>query len=115
MFRTVLAVVAAGVLASAAAGKDPEWKRYESEAGRYSASWPAKPKDDTKTVRTPAGDLKVVTKAASPESDLTLSVTYTDYPPNYADLDRERLLDAVRNGLKTKDARFLADCQGLGG
>jgi hypothetical protein len=106
MMVRALAVV---LVLAPAAGAGDEPQRFEFPEGGYSAVFPRKPKAESKEVRTAAGDLKVYVWSAAGGNDLTLSVTYTDYPPKFADLDRDRLLEAVRNGLKTKDARFVAD------
>lgn len=105
MLRSLLAVL---VLAPAIRADD-EPGRYEFPEGRCSAVFPRKPKHESKTVRTAAGEQRVLIWSASQGTDLTLSVTYTDYPPRFADLDPARLLMAVRDGMMTKGARVVED------
>lgn len=105
--RAVL--VAAGLLATVGSGgaaDGPEMTRIESKDGRFSARWPAKPKRDAKTLRSTAGELRAVTEAVALKDGLTLSVTYTDYPPAFGKLDPTQLLNAVRDGMGSKDARL---------
>ncbi len=104
MFLRVLFVliVTAGV---AVAGRDIVLTAHESASGRFVADFPGKVKAASRTVPSPAGGLTVTaeTATAKGQSDIVFAVTYTDYPETFANLDASKLLNAVRDGMKTRD------------
>jgi hypothetical protein len=86
--------------------KDPVLTTQTSQAGRFEAAFPATiSKPDTRRVKSEAGELVVSTIAAAVSRELTLAVSWTDYPESFATLPAETMLDAVVSGMKTKEAK----------
>jgi hypothetical protein len=86
-----------------------DWIKHESKDGRFVVSVPSKLRATTTTIATDAGDLKVVNETVSESTKLMLSVTYTDYPARFGLVDKATLLNAAKDGLKTKAAKVIAD------
>lgn len=101
MLRALVVLLFASSIALAG---DDKSKRYETKDGKASAVFPKKPDHSSKSVRTPTGELKLVALVGAGGNDLSLSITFTDYPQKYAEVDARKLLAAVRDGMKTKDA-----------
>lgn len=106
----VAVVCLAGAVAAAGGGsrKDSTPAVFESPDGRFKAMLGDNPRVDARPVHSAAGPLEVHTLSTTAK-DLTLSVTWTDYPESFKDVPPERLLAAVRDGMKTKDAKIVRD------
>ncbi len=79
--------------------KEPKLSRKESRPGLFSALWPKSPRPTSTFYKTSAGDLMVYSESYSPNKELSLSVTYTDFPPPIRDLNPTSILNAVRSGM----------------
>jgi hypothetical protein len=103
----LLAVLALGVWAGAAVAQKSSEREYESDAGRYTVTFPAKPskKEDDRTVATAGGNLVVVTTRCE-ANGVIYSVAYTDYPTSFREVNASRILEGVVSGMKgdSKDA-----------
>jgi hypothetical protein len=101
---SVLAILAIPVFAQ------PAGEVYAPKDGRFSAKFPGKPKETTQTAKSPLGDLKVFTATYATADGNIFMVSYNDFPEGAAKPDaRDTLYDGVRDGLKGKDGRFIAE------
>lgn len=103
----LIAVLALGICAGAALAQKTTERGHVSDAGKYSVVFPAKPNktEDDRTVATAGGNLTVVTTRCE-VSNVVYSVTYTDYPDSFREVNAGRVLDGVVAGMKgdAKDA-----------
>ncbi|HUV06222.1 MAG TPA: hypothetical protein VMX75_00755 [Spirochaetia bacterium] len=60
------------------------WKEFSSEAGAFSVLMPGKPEEQTHTLNTAAGDIKLTIYASEMGESLVFFVSYSDYPPEVA-------------------------------
>jgi hypothetical protein len=105
---TVLGL-AAGVALAGGPKKGSDLAVREFPDGRFKAMLGDDPKEKTQRVKSEAGPLEINSLAAKVSDNLTLSVTWTDYPDSFRDVPREKLLAAVRDGLKTKSAKLVTE------
>jgi hypothetical protein len=101
-----LAVLACWYFAGAALAQKSNTAGHISDAGKYSVVFPVKPSklDADKSIATAAGNLTVFTSKAE-ASGVVYSVTYTEYPESFSDVQPGRLLDGVTNGMKGTDGQ----------
>lgn len=80
---------------------------YKSDSATFRARFPAPPETDTKELAVGgARTVPIVThQAADPKSKAVFSVTVAEYPPLFAEVPADTLLDGVQDGLKGKDGR----------
>jgi hypothetical protein len=106
---SVVVVSLAGLVAAAgqSSKKEPELRSHESKSGRFKAGYTETPKSDSRSVASDTGKLEVTTVSAAVSRDLTLAVTWTDYPEKFQSVPADKLLDAVKKGMKTKDAKLV--------
>lgn len=109
MIRTVLSIGFIFVLVAAnPAQSQPD--AYSPPDGNCSVRFPGKPKVATQTTKSALGDLKVFTATYANSDGSTYMISYTDFPPEAAKLDsRDTLYEGVREGLKGKDGKVLAE------
>jgi hypothetical protein len=105
---TVLGL-AAGLAFAGGPKKNTDLPVREFPDGRFKAMLGDEPKEKTQHLKSEAGPLDVTTLAVKVSDNLTLSVTWTDYPDSFREVPREKLLAAVRDGLKTKNARLVTE------
>jgi hypothetical protein len=75
-----------------------EWTDYKSEAGRFVASFPGKPRESSKTVNTAIGSIEMKMYGVS-EKQTSFSVAVADYPPEHVkQIGSTVLLDKARDG-----------------
>src|SRR4051794_34049939 len=110
-FPASLAVVALAGLVALADGKkkEPELAVRAYIDGQFKAMLGDKSRPDTRQIKTDAGVLDVNTVATKVSGDLTLSVTWTDYPESFKAVPAEKLVAAARDGLKAKDAKLVSE------
>lgn len=76
---------------------------YGPKGGGYTVNFPDRPKDETKTVKTDAGDLKVNSATYSTAEGNTFLASHTDFPERaIRPADLPGLYDKVRDELKGK-------------
>lgn len=78
---------------------------YESNEGRYKAMLGEEPRIEKKAVNTEAGKLTIHSATVNLNRDLTLAVSWTDYPESFRTVPQDKLLTAVREGMKAKASR----------
>jgi hypothetical protein len=105
----VLVVVIAARYAPAQ--RDLRLYEYTSEAGRYRAKFPEKPRSETKDLSTGPGGrvIPTLTDKAEGPRDAVYAVTIADYPESFRDVPEKAILDGVRDGLKATDGRVTED------
>jgi hypothetical protein len=69
-----------------------------SEAG-FTAIFPNEPREMYKDIATAAGNVTVVTYRVELKS-IVYSVSFTDYPESFGEIDPEKILTGVRDGMK---------------
>ena len=97
------------LVAAPAFAEKPADQPYKSEDGKYSVKFPKEPAVGTKELATSAGVLKVQTAKCESGRDLVLSVSHTTYPPNFGDVDANKILDGVRDAFKGTDGEVKLD------
>jgi hypothetical protein len=98
-------VVAAPLFAQSKKGED-----YAPTDGRFSVRFPGKPKEKTDTAKSAIGDLKVFTATYALSDGSAYMASYTDFPEAAAKPEnRNTMYDGVREGLKGKDGKVLAE------
>ena len=66
-------------LAGAACDPEPDWRRVESEQGRYSVSFPSEPRTNVQRAESDYGEHQVIF-TLSTLGGVTYAVMYVDYP-----------------------------------
>ena len=82
---------------------------YKSEEGKFAVRFPKDPSISNKELATAAGVLKVQTAKSEAGRDVMLSVSHTMYPAAFGDVDANKILDGVRDGLKGQDGELKSD------
>ena len=82
---------------------------YKSDEGKFAVRFPKDPSISNKELATAAGVLKVQTAKSEVGRDLMLSVSHTTYPASFGDVDPNKILDGVRDGLKGQDGELKSD------
>ena len=84
---------------------------FQSDAGRYAAAFPGKPRTETKELSTGPGRraVPVTTDKVDDPSGAVFAVTVADYPESFRDVTPKAVLDGVRDGLKGPDGKLLTD------
>ena len=96
-------------LTAALSGQAPV-EPYSPKDGNFTVRFPGKPKESTGSTKTPLGDLSVFTATYATSDGNIFMISYTDFPPEAAKADaRDTLYDGVRDELKGKDGKVLAD------
>lgn len=105
----VVALLAAAV--PAAAQRSGRLKEHKSEAGRFRATFPERPKSDTKELALGSSGqtVPVTTERADGPNGTVFAVTFADYPESYRTVQARTVLDGVRDGLKGTDGRIEKD------
>jgi hypothetical protein len=111
---SVVLVLLAGVVAFAGGqsrrSKEPELITQSSAKGRYKAAFPGiTGKPDARKVKTDAGEVLVTTESATASKDLTLAVTWTDYPEPFKSVPADKMLAAVAAGMKSPEAKLVSE------
>ena len=88
---------------------------YKSDEGKFSVRFPKDPSISNKELATSAGVLKVQTAKSEAGRDVMLSVSHTIYPPSFGEVDANKILDGVRDGLKGQDGELKSDKAGTQG
>jgi hypothetical protein len=109
--RSSLILAVLFVAAAPAPAQRGKAGRHESEAGRYRAQFPNKPKTETKELALGGGQTATVTtdRSDGPSSQAVFAVTYTDYPETFREVPAKTILDGVRDGLKGADGKVTKD------
>jgi hypothetical protein len=107
--RRPLAVLALALLAAPLHAGDPLPVRVQADT--YRARFPDDPEEESKKLAVGAGQSVPVVgrRATDPKSGAVFAVTVADYPPAFAEVPAEKLLDGVRDGLKGKDGKVKAE------
>jgi hypothetical protein len=106
--RTLLVVSL--LFVAAPAGAQPKGEVFAPKEGHYKVRFPGKPKEETKTVESAIGDLKVSTATYALTDGSVYMASYTVFPDGAAKPeDRRTLFDGARDGLKGKDGKVLSD------
>jgi hypothetical protein len=110
-FPAALTVIGLAAFVALAGGqnKQSELTVREFPDGRFKVMLGDKPKEKTEHVKSEVGTLDVTTLSTKVSDNLTLSVTWTDYPDSFREVSREKLLAAVRDGLKSKKAKLVTE------
>ncbi len=84
---------------------------YKSDSSSFRIRFPAPPEMEGKELAVGADRTVPIWshRASDPKSHALFSVTVAEYPPAFAELSREVILDGVRDGLKGKDGRIKRD------
>ncbi len=95
----LLAVLLAVGLAHAD-GKKPKYTTIPASAGiGFTVTFPCSPSDSTKELATAAGSVTVRTHRGEFDG-VAYAVTVTEYPETFADVQPQKILDGVRDGLR---------------
>jgi hypothetical protein len=100
LLATVLVLVPAAL--AVAAQSSPEWVKYTSDEGRYSALIPQQPKLSTQEATAPGGEKFMQYMAQTNDADSIYMVGYFDYAGNMIfslDKARDGVLDATKGTL----------------
>jgi hypothetical protein len=107
---SVVVVGLAGVMAfGGKKDKPPELVMTESDEGRFRVAFSNTPKVNHRSLQSAAGRLEVTSFSSTVSPDLTLSVTYADYPESFDLVSRETLFAAVRDGMKPKGGKVVEE------
>jgi hypothetical protein len=84
---------------------------HSADSGSFKAKFPAPPRLDEKDLVIGGGRSAWVAthRATDPKSGAEFSVTVADYPAAFAEVPPQTLLDGVRDGLKGKDGKVVAE------
>ncbi|MCU0705747.1 MAG: hypothetical protein MUF18_17400 [Fimbriiglobus sp.] len=104
-----LAVLLLVLGAGAALAQKSSSTGHVSDVGRYSVVFPAKPAklDVDKPLATSAGNLTLYSSKVE-ASNVVYSVSFVDYPPSFKEVQPDRILDGVLDGLKGRDGQIMA-------
>ena len=106
--RLLLAAVFLFVVAPIAA--QPKGEVFAPKDGHYKVRFAGKPKEETRTVESTIGELKVFTATYALSDGNVFMVSYTVFPEGAAKPeDRRTLFDGARDGLKGKDGKVNSD------
>ena len=98
------------VLTSTTIVGQPANESYTPKDGRYTVKFAGKPKEQSQTIKTDIGNLKVVVATYAAADGKTAWVSYTDYPADAIKPDvRSKLIDATRDGLKGTDGKLVGE------
>ena len=89
------------ILLAACGAASPSWQDFSSDAGKFTVSMPATPKETSQSVDTAAGkiDLHLFTAQVGTSAYL---VSYSDYPADMmSQADPAKVLDGAMNGAVT--------------
>jgi hypothetical protein len=109
---TRLLLAAALLFLAAPAAAQPKGEKYSPEGGRFTVRFPGKPKESPKTLDSPVGDLKVFIATYALADGSVFMVSYTDFPEATVKPENTKtLFDGVRDKLKEKDGKIIADAE----
>ncbi len=89
----------------------PAAEKVNSKEGGFTATFPAKPKQDKVEHKTPKGKLKIHQFLYTRKDDTVFGVIYTDFPKGFLDdLDARKVLDNARDGgVKNVSGKLMRD------
>jgi hypothetical protein len=94
------------VFASAALAQ-PKPKPFTSDAGKFTAAFPAAPRESAKTADLAVGEVTYTTFTHAASDGNTLMVSYADYPAAATKPDNlKTLFDGLRDGAKRPDGKL---------
>ena len=84
---------------------------HPSDSGSFRARFPAPPTLDEKELAVGASRTVPVAahRATDPKTGCVFAVTVAEYPPAFAEVPAETLLDGVRDGLKGRDGKLKSE------
>lgn len=108
MRRSLSLVVVFALVAPAVAAPKKKPTPHTSGDEGYSVVLPGEPTTSSKKLATAAGNVTVRTTRVE-FNGTVFSVVTTDYPDSFQDVTAEKLLDAVRDGMKSTDGSVVKE------
>lgn len=110
MTRTLLTLASILVFGTLTSCVEPT-KKYVSKDGKYSAAFPAAPKETTAEISAPPplGNTKQFISSLDVKADLTFMVIYNDYPEVVTMAVPQKVLSLVRDGSKGPAGKVVSD------
>ena len=106
--RAVVVLVA--MVAAATVDGQPANESYSPKDGKFTVKFAGKPKEQSQSIKTEIGPLKVNTATYAAADGKTAWVSYTDYPTDAIKPEvRSKLIDATRDGLKGMDGKLVSE------
>ena len=96
------------LLAAPAVGQPPAPGLYGPKGGGYTVAFPDRPKEETKSVKTAAGELKVHSATYATADGQVYLASHTDFPAGAIKPDDlPAMYDRVQGDLKGKDGKLV--------
>lgn len=105
----VLTVLAIVPFVAWASDKDKTPSLYLSEEGQYRIAFPKEPSTSTRKLATVAGAIPVHSAKLEVKRGLHYAVTVTTYPESFNSAKPAKILDGVRDGMKSGDGAITSE------
>jgi hypothetical protein len=97
-------------VATTTALAQPAEETYSPKDGKFSVRFPGKPKEQSQSVKTELGNLRVMTVVHASADGKTNWVSHTDYPADAVKPEnRSKLVDGARDGMKGMDGKVVTE------